>query len=108
MGRELLRRLVKMVRPSPRADVEGLVRWLVARRATRTCLNVAYNRLSASRKETVYSLFAKLFRGYPQSVAAGDWRVNVGGRRVALPLDGHDTWLEWDLAVSMSLLRRRR
>jgi FkbM family methyltransferase len=101
MARELLRGLVKMVRSSPRADLEGVVRWLVSRRATRTCLNLAYNRLSAARKETVYSLFAKVFRGYPRSIAAGDWRVNVGGQWAALPLNGHDTWLEWDLAVSM-------
>jgi len=90
-----------MVCPSPRADLEGLVRWLVSRRATRTCLNLAYNRLAPGRKETVYSLFAKIFREQPQRVAAGEWWVDVGGRWAALPLDGRDTWLEWDLAVSM-------
>jgi FkbM family methyltransferase len=102
MGRELLRRVARMVRSSPRADLEGLVRWLVSRRATRACLNFVYNRLSAARKEAVYSLFAKMFRGHPQPVAEGDWWANVGGRWAALPLGGgHDAWLEWDLALSV-------
>ena len=120
MARDLLRRLVKMARSSPRTDLENVVRWLVSKRLTRTCLNLAYNRLSATRKETIYSLFAKIFRGHPERITEGAWRVNVGGRRVDLPLDGYDTWLEWDLAVSMlghemeikhtylNLIRRRR
>jgi FkbM family methyltransferase len=101
MARDLLRRLLRTVRASPRADVEGLVRWLVARRTTRTGLNLAYNRLAASRKEDVYALFAKIFRGHPRPIADGVWWANVGGRWAALPLGGHDAWLEWDLAVSM-------
>ncbi len=101
MGHEVLRRLARTVRSSPRADLEGLVRWLVSRRATRAGLNLAYNRLSAARKEAVYSRFAKVFRGHPQPIAEGNWWVNVGGRWAALPLGGHDAWLEWDLAVSM-------
>ena len=90
-----------MVRPSPRADLESLVRWLVSRRETRACLNLVYNRLSPARKETFYALFAKIFRERCRHVAAGEWWVNVGGRWAALPLDGQDTWLEWDLAVSL-------
>jgi len=101
VGRDVVRRLARMVRPSPRADLEGLVRWLVSRRPTRACLNLTYNRLSLTRKEAFYSLFAKIFRDHPQHIAEGQWWVNVGGRWVALPLGGRDTWLEWDLAVSM-------
>jgi FkbM family methyltransferase len=101
MGSDLVRRLIRMVRQSPRADLEGLVRWLVSRRATRACLNVAYNRFSPARKETFYALFAKIFRDHPQRIAAGQWWVDVGGRWAVLPLDGHETWLEWDLAVSL-------
>lgn len=101
MRGDLARRLVRMVRPSPRADLEGLVRRLVARRPTRTCLNFVYGRLSSARKEAFYSLFAKIFREHPQNVAAGDWWVRVGDRWATLPLDGQDTWLEWDLAVSL-------
>jgi FkbM family methyltransferase len=101
MGSDLVRQLIRMVRPSPRADLEALVRWLVSHRATRTCLNVAYNRLSPARKESFYSLFAKIFREHPQRVAAGQWWVDVGGKWAAMPLDGEDTWLEWDLAVSL-------
>ncbi len=101
MGSDLVRRLIRMVRPSPRADLESLVRWLVSRRPTRTCLNFAYNRLSPARKETFYSLFAKVFREHPRRVAAGEWWVDVDGRWAAMPLDGEDTWLEWDLAVSL-------
>lgn len=101
MGREFGRRLARLVRPSPRADLEILVRWLVSRRPTRACLNLAYNRFSLDRKEAFYSLFAKIFRDHPQHIAEGTWWVNAGGRWVALPLGGDDTWLEWDLAVSM-------
>ncbi len=101
MGPDLVRRLIRRVRPSPRADIEGLVRRLVSRRSTRACLNFAYNRLSPARKETFYSLFAKIFRECPLGVAAGEWWVQVGDRWAALPLDGQDTWLEWDLAVSL-------
>ena len=90
-----------MIRSSPRSDVELLVRWLVSRRPTRRCLNLAYNGLSLDRKHAFYSLFAKIFRGHPQQITEGAWRVNVGGSWVALPLGGHDSWLEWDLAVSM-------
>lgn len=68
---------------------------------TRRCLNLVYNRLSAVKKQTFYELFAKIFRGQPQPIAEGDWWANVGGRWAALPLGGHDTWLEWDLALSM-------
>lgn len=101
MRGDLARRLVRMVRPSPRADLEELMRRLVTRRSTRTCLNFVYDRLSPARKETFYSLFAKIFREHPRNVAAGEWWVRVGDRWAALPLDGQDTWLEWDLAVSL-------
>src|SRR5438309_9128388 len=101
MRGDLVRRLIRMVRPSPGSDLEGLVRRLVSRRSTRACLNLVYGRLSPARKETFYSLFAKIFRDHPQRVAAGEWRVRVGDRWAALPLDGQDTWLEWDLAVSL-------
>lgn len=101
MRGDLARRLVRMVRPSPRADLEELMRRLVTRRSTRTCLNFVYDRLSPGRKETFYSLFAKIFREHPRNVAAGEWWVRVGDRWAALPLDGQDTWLEWDLAVSL-------
>jgi len=90
-----------MVRPSPRKDLEVLVRWLVSRRATRRCLNLAYNGLSLVQKKSFYALFAKMFREHPQHVAEGQWWVNVGGRWASMPLGGYDTWLEWDLAVSM-------
>lgn len=101
MGYHLLRRLIRTVRPSPRADLENLVRSLVARRAPRRWLNLVYNRLTLAQKEAFYSRFAKLFREHPVEIPEGDWRVNVGGRQVALPLGGHDAWLEWDLAVSI-------
>lgn len=101
MGPDLLRRLVRTVRSSPRADLEAVVRWLVSRRATRKCLNLAYNRLPTARKEAFYSLFAKMFREHPQPIVDGEWWVNVGGRWVALPLGGPDAWLQWDLAVSL-------
>jgi len=101
MRGDLARRLIRMVRPSPRADLEGLVRRLVSRRSTRACLNLVYNRLSPAQKETFYSLFAKIFREHPRAVAAGEWWVRVGDRWAALPLDGQDTWLEWDLALSL-------
>jgi hypothetical protein len=42
----------------------------VSRRATRAYLNLAYNRLSAARKEVFYRLFAKIFRGHPQPIAS--------------------------------------
>ena len=90
-----------MVRPSPRGDLEGIVRWLVSRKTARRGLNAVYNRLSAARKETFYGSFAKIFREHPQRVATGEWTVDVGGRRMVLPLDGHEMWLEWDLAVSL-------
>src|SRR5260370_17549243 len=86
MGADLVRRLIRMVRPSPRSDIEGVVRRLVSRRATRACLNFAYNRLSPARKETFYSLFAKIFRQHALGVAAGEWWVRVGDRWAALPL----------------------
>jgi FkbM family methyltransferase len=95
------RRLIRAVRPAPRKDLERVARWLVSRRAPRWCINGAYNRLSLARKKTFYTLFAKMFRAQPQDIAAGEWRVDIAGRRATLPLDGRDTWLEWDLAVSM-------
>jgi FkbM family methyltransferase len=101
MARDLGRRLVRLVRPSPRRDLEAVVRWLVVRRATRRCLNLAYNRLSPARQKSFYGLFAKIFREHAEPIAEGEWRVNVGGRCVSLPLGGRDSWLEWDLAVSM-------
>jgi hypothetical protein len=101
-GRAIARRLIHAVRPSPRRDLEVLVRWLLSRRSTRSCLNAAYNRLSLARQTSFYELFAKMFREQPQRrVPRCEWRVDVGGRRAALPLGGHDTSLEWDLAVSM-------
>jgi FkbM family methyltransferase len=90
-----------MLRPSSRKDLEAVVRWLVSRRATRRCLNHAYNCLSLVQKKSFYASFAKMFREHPQHVAEGEWWVNIGGRWATLPLGGHDTWLEWDLAVSM-------
>lgn len=96
-----MRRLIRIIRPSPRADLEGLVRRLVSRRSTRACLNFVYNRLSPARKETFYSSFAKIFREYSPAVEPGEWWVRVGDRWVAFPMDGQDTWLEWDLAVSL-------
>jgi FkbM family methyltransferase len=101
MRADAVRRLIRMVRPSPRADIEGLVRRLVSRRSTRACLNLVYNRLSPARKERFYSSFAKIFREHSQAVAPGEWWVRVGDRWAACPLDGQDTWLEWDLAVSL-------
>jgi FkbM family methyltransferase len=101
MARDLARRLVRLIRPTPRADLEAMVRWLVARRATRKCLNLAYNRLSLTRQRSFYDLFAKIFRDHAEPLAPGEWRVNAGGKWVSLPLGGPDAWLEWDLAVSM-------
>lgn len=101
-GHAIARRLIRAVRPSARRDLERLARWLVARRGTRRCLNVAYNRLPPSLHASFYALFAKMFRAQPtRPIARGEWRVDVGGRWAALPLGGADTWLEWDLAVSM-------
>lgn len=97
----MARRLIRAVRPSPRKDLERLARRLVSRPATRWCMNVLYNRLSLARKKAFYALFAKMFREQPQHIAPGEWHVDIAGRRAVLPLDGQDTWLEWDLAVSM-------
>jgi FkbM family methyltransferase len=101
MAPDLARRLARLIRPSPRADLEAAVRWLVARRATRACLNLAYNRLSLAGQQAFYGRFAKIFRERVEPIAPGQWRVNAGGRWVSLPLGGPDAWLEWDLAVSM-------
>ncbi|MGH7317937.1 MAG: FkbM family methyltransferase [Candidatus Rokuibacteriota bacterium] len=97
----MARRLIRIVRPSSRNDLERLARRLVSRPATRWCMNAVYDRLSLARKKAFYARFAKMFRGQPQDIAPGEWRVNIAGRRAILPLDGRDTWLEWDLAVSM-------
>lgn len=96
------RRLIHAVRRSSRRDLQALARWLVSRRSTRTCLNLAYNRLSLARQASAYALLAKMFREQPQRhFAGGEWRVDVGSRSAALPLSRHDIWLEWDLALSM-------
>lgn len=98
----MLRRLIRTVRPSLRQDVEGLVRRLVSRRGTRKCLNAVYNHLSPAGQTIFYTSFAKIFREKkPQHVARGEWAVNLRGPWATLPLGGHDTWLDWDLAVSM-------
>jgi FkbM family methyltransferase len=101
MGRDVVRRLIRMARPSPGAGLERLARRLVSRRVTRRWVNFAYNTLTLAGKEAFYSRFAKMFREHPQHVAGGEWWIRIGERWVALPLGGHDTWLEWDLAVSM-------
>lgn len=97
----IIRKAVKIVRPSARRDVQRLVSHLVRRSLSRRLLNSVYDRFSTSQKESFYWFFSKLFRDSAQSFDASHWQVSFAGRRIVMPLTGEETWLEWDAAVSL-------
>lgn len=98
---QALRRAVRVVRPSARADLQPLVRWLVKRRRTRRVLNALYGAMTKRQKEEFYWFFAQIFRDSPEVIEEGLWRLNFAGKRIVLPLTNQNASLTWGAAVSI-------
>lgn len=96
-----VRKAVKWVRPSIRADIERLVRWMAATSSLRMPLNLLYAGLGPRQREAFHAAFSTLFRSGDQFVEPGLWFVNFAGKRICLPLSGGQTWLEWDAATAI-------
>lgn len=97
----IARTAIKKLRPSLRSDLKRLVRFVALHPLSRRGLNLLYHVLSPRQKETFHANFAKVFREAGHPSLRGAWSVFFAGRHLRLPLDGKESWLEWDLAVSL-------
>jgi FkbM family methyltransferase len=64
-------------------------------------LNWQYSVLTWAQKAAFHRRFSTSYRGYTDSFDEGNWRLDVGGVRMVVPLRRASAWLDWDAALSI-------
>jgi FkbM family methyltransferase len=98
---QAIRKAVKTIRPSARADIQPWIRWMVKKRKTRKLLNVVYNAMSRRQQEEFYWFFAQIFRDSPETIQEGVWATGFAGKKIVLPLTNQNVSLEWASAIAL-------
>lgn len=65
-------------------------------------LNRNFNKLPAKSLRLFHQLYAKIFRNIDHPVPEGEWDVYFNDKKIRLPLRKEKTWLDWDIAVSVT------
>lgn len=81
----------------------SIVRSLAVSAGPRAVLNLYYNLLSDEAKYRFQGRYAKMFRAHDSvALASGDWLVHFLDRDIRLPIRPSWSWLDWDVALSIT------
>lgn len=68
---------------------------------SRWALNAVYLKLTPSQRARFHHQFAKIFRNTYIRGSGGNWKVVFSNKKILMPLNSENFWLEWDIAVSI-------